>query len=548
MATRHRIADAINQTQQGDVEKYFDEISSIIENNSGTNDYRIISSDAYAQSMPMRADNFTRFHLTETALDIIDISKGYINLKIKLNATLSMAGIHIASIGDKVNEANYLYYFLGFKSGAHIVNVYNVYSNGRLTACKNTKAKYEQAINYNCKAKEEKIARPGLYSPHQKVLEMSNCVCGTYIKFPVNSKLMTPQTQNIAFDVVIQVDDLLPFSAMSYYPRFLTGDLELEISPNITQNMVFCPIPVESSIFKSLYPQELKSNTLSEMITHDKTRTDFRFTQCGDHTTQCIEYLDIADDGAETVFHEVLHPTIIVSNLEVVEGKSYVHGFNIKDTAKQNIANKFRSQKFVIPAQWIEWYSLSQLPNTNNLKCNIQVPMFNATQIAFTFPNSSNQLTVSRNPHLESIQCHISDRIVPDKFFSTLDTAHSEMILNALGLDSLFSADDALIESMTVNRGKYNTHTVKRKDDSDYMLVINLERAGSGCFCDGMNGITIPINLQANFMEGVENPHYYRKKLNDIDGKEMIYSNVNLFVVSDAFWVFENGVWQFIKE
>ena len=75
MATRHRIADAINQTQQGDVEKYFDEISSIIENNSGTNDYRIISSDAYAQSMPMRADNFTRFHLTETALDIIDISK-----------------------------------------------------------------------------------------------------------------------------------------------------------------------------------------------------------------------------------------------------------------------------------------------------------------------------------------------------------------------------------------------------------------------------------------------------------------------------------------
>ena len=122
------------------------------------------------------------------------------------------------------------------------------------------------------------------------------------------------------------------------------------------------------------------------------------------------------------------------------------------------------------------------------------------------------------------------------------------MILNALSLDSLFSADNALIEAMTVNRGKYNSSTRKLRDDSDYMLVLNLERAGSGCFCDGMNGVTIPINLQANFMEGTENPHYYRHVLNAVEGKEMIKSNVNLFVVSDAFWVFENGVWQFIKE
>ena len=141
MATKQRIANTVNQIPMGDVEKYFEQISNIIENNSGINDYKIISSDAHAQSMPMRADGFTRFNLTETALDIVDISKGYINMKIKLDVTLNVDGIGAAQIdGSYESPVNYRTFFVGFKSGAHIINVYNVYSNGRLTSCKNTKA------------------------------------------------------------------------------------------------------------------------------------------------------------------------------------------------------------------------------------------------------------------------------------------------------------------------------------------------------------------------------------------------------------------------
>ena len=168
--------------------------------------------------------------------------------------------------------------------------------------------------------------------------------------------------------------------------------------------------------------------------------------------------------------------------------------------------------------------------------------MCNACQVILTFPNTSNQLTVSRNPHLEAIQCQVSDRIVPDKFFSTLDKAHSEMILESLNLDSLFTAPDELIEALTRNRGRCLDWSLKLKDDGDYMLVINLERFGNGCFCDGITERNVPVNFQANFINSNKNPHYYD------EGGDFHPQNINLFVVSDAFWVCNEGGCKFIKD
>ena len=234
--------------------------------------------------------------------------------------------------------------------------------------------------------------------------------------------------------------------------------------------------------------------------------------------------------------------TIIPSNLIVHNAKSYVHGFNIKSEAKQNIANMFSDKNLVIPAQWVDHYTFSQLPSTTNIRTNLHVSMFNACQIIMTFPNSGNQLTVSRNPHLEAIQCQVSDRIVPDKFFSTLDKAHAEMILESLNLDSLFEPAKELVESLTKDRGFCNSWSLKIRDDSDYMLVINLEQYGNGCFCDGITDINFPVNFQANYINSTRNPHYY-----DVAG-ELHAHNINLFIVSDAFWVFNEQGGQFIKD
>ena len=537
MSTRHRIDTAIRNIPMGDVEKYFAEVSNIIETNSGVHDCKVISHDCSNTSAPVHNGQFTRFKLTDTAMDIVDLSKGYISMKLEVDVRFMFKNLENIENNSHFSSV----YFIGFKSGAHIIDVYNVYSNGVLTNCKQTKSRHEQFITYTSKAKEERAGRAGMYSVHKDVLEMSDCVCGAYVTIPGSKE--TNKIQTITFDVLIQVDDLLPFSAMEYYPRFLTGDLELELSPSITQNMVFCPIPAttiltrsenenENGIFENL------GDVYSSWLLKEK-KFDWRFTQCGDYAKNGVSY-SYSVAGDVTPYETDV--TVIPSNLVIREAKSYIHGFNIKDTVKKSIEGMFSEKNLVVPAQWIDHYTFSQMPTASSIRTNIQLSLFNACQIILTFPNTSNQLTVSRNPHLEAIQCQVSNRIVPDKFFSTLDKAHAEMILESLNLDSLFTAPDELVEALTKHRGKCTDWSLKMKDDGDYMLVINLERFGNGCFCDGLTEINCPVNFQANFINSIQNPHYY-----DQTGA-FTPQNINLFVVSDAFWICNKTGCQFVKD
>ena len=183
MATRHRIDNALTNIQTGDVEKYFNELSNIIETNSGTHDCKMISHDCNNTAVPVHGGQFTRFKLTDQAMDIVDMSKGYIMMKLEIDVNFDVQiPTNWTSTVDTVNYQPI--YFIGFKSASHIVEIYNVYSNGVLTSCKQTKARHEQAITYNSKAKEERVGRPGMYTTHEKVREMSDCVCGAYIKAP----------------------------------------------------------------------------------------------------------------------------------------------------------------------------------------------------------------------------------------------------------------------------------------------------------------------------------------------------------------------------
>ena len=533
MSTRHRIDNAIRNVPMGDVEKYFSQISNIIETNSGTHDCKMISHDCNNTAVPVHGGQFTRFKLTDQAMDIVDISKGYIMMKLEMDVQFDF---DLTDVANPVDATHYKpVYFIGFKSASHIVEIYNVYSNGVLTACKQTKARHEQAITYNSKAKEERVGRPGMYSTHEKVREMSECVCGAYIRAPPLAE--RNKTQTITFDIVMQIDDLLPFSAFEYFPRFMVGDLELELSASLYQNMVFCAVPQS---YTSVHTEAnlISGAEYSNIITSENF-ADYRFTQCGDYVKSVCPYKPEAMPTTTGIMSALF--TIKPSNLVIREAKSYIHGFNIKSEAKQNIMNMFGDKNLVIPAQWIDHFTFSQLPTTNSIRTNIQTALFNACQAIITFPNSANQLTVSRNPHLESIQCQISDRIIPDKFFSTLDKAHSEMIIANLNMDSLFSAPDELIEALTKDRISSSAWSLKHKDDSDYMLVFNLERFGNGCFCDGVTDNPVPINFQANFMNGTNNPHYYN---ND----RLLQHNLNLFIVSDAFWVCNRDGCQFIKD
>ena len=66
MTTAHQISNAIYPYPMGDVEKYFQTMSTVIEENSGVNDYRMITHASYAVSTPISADQSTKFLITDS--------------------------------------------------------------------------------------------------------------------------------------------------------------------------------------------------------------------------------------------------------------------------------------------------------------------------------------------------------------------------------------------------------------------------------------------------------------------------------------------------
>ena len=612
MSTSHRIQDIVYNHPTGDVEAYFRYLDDLISVNSGNHDYRILSHDSYQISVPIPENQSTKFKITDQSMDIVDISQCYLNLKCKISFDyLKMAPNNQAIPTHKTYADNFTYFFVGFKSGAHIIDQYNVFSNGRLTACKQTKAKYEQTVVYNSKAKEEKRARPGMYSAHKDVMKMRDCVCGRYIQCKVDDTVKN----DVEFDIVIQIDDLLPFSAMTYYPRFAVKDLELEIICNLQKNMVFCQVPYEEVVrhvtalgttagttdhtelgkeMANNVDNNLDINSASTIkagssipiiraFNHELEAPkhhllmDTRFHQCGDYarcllgvsTTTTISSTNhtsknLADGTAytgEKANNLAIAPvndfycTLKPRSLSITEAKSYIFGFNLNQEAKQKINIMLEKMgQLKIPAQWVDHTSFPQQAGTYALKMNTMMNLYECGQLIITFPNSVNQLTVSRNPMLDAVKCQIDDRVVPDKMMSTYDKAHTEMTLTALGFDSLFAAPPELIQSLSAKEEFHaRRFRVKHEDDSNYMFVADLERSGAGVFHDGFSKSNCAINFDGTYHHQLDNPHYYefdptKGNYGSTSAHELHKVSPFIFSVCDAYWAFGPNGGEFIKD
>ena len=590
MSTAHRISDALQVHPMGDLEKYFEFLSNMIEMNSGTNDYKMVTHDSYALSVPVPENQTTKFRITDSAMDIVDISQGYIVLTCEMTLNFSTKDRPETKLdGSSVEEypgfKDLVYFFVGFKSGAHIIDSYTVYSNGRATACKQTKATSEQTIVFNCKAKEERNGRPGMYSVHSDVLKMRDCVCGVYIE-QQDLGIMTGTNTNgkvVKFDVVIQVDDLLPFSAMAAYPRFKCGELELEIKANLRNNMVFCQVPIEEVLRHRPIPKietsvlQFENDVYNAGINDINTpanwtmgnyKIDSRFHQCGDYARCLLGFKPKSGTAAPNDCYVTIEP----KDLVIKDAKSYVHGFNIKEDAKDAISEIIdRNEGLMIPAQWIDQTTFAQLPANTRLAMNTIVSLFECGQVIITFPNSANQLTVSRNPGLKSVKCQIGDKMIPSKNMSTFDRSHAEMCLTALGMDSLFTAPKSLINAYCANGSMNRTNDkndgrklfdnyhwrLKREDDSDYMFVCDLERNGSGTYADGITAINCAISFDGEMENGNNNNHYYEfnptkdaypENKTSIPSYNLKQYAPLLFTVSDAYWIFNEYGGEFIKD
>ena len=586
MSTRQRIDNVINTYPMGDVEDYFAHMNNLMQINSGNNSYHMATHVSYASPAPLKnGTSQTKFMITDSGMDVVDMTKGLISLRVKVDFEFRIGSNETNLINaNKLYESYYrncCYFFVGFKSGSHIIKHYSIVTAGGNNDCDQSLSLPEQTIVYNCKAAAERAGRPGLYSPHEEVMKMSDCVCGAYIQQPIISG-MTTKIPGVEFEVLIQLDDLLPLSGMTYYPNFICKDMELVLRCELQKNMVFCPIPVETVFQKRMFtepvdlgkefgaqfadgtgnaktPSQISTFQLNttQMINTQNMYTDFKFTQCGDYGRTCIgvtteealqksAVTDDSDFAGNAVYY-----TIVPTNFSIEEAQSYVYGFGLKESAKVHMQQIFAEQGVLkVPAQWIDCVCFPQTVDGSGINANTNKSLFECDQIIITFPNSDHQMTVSRNPHLETFHVKVGSKItVPELQMTTCDRTFSEMTLGALSMDTLFAAPRSLIKALTPNKEKRNDkfYGIDHEDDSDFMLVVDLERNGSGIFSDGISGINVPIRLEATYLQGRNNPHFYEYN-GDAGTYELRKQAPNIFTVSDACWLLTTNGPIFVKD
>ena len=541
-----KITQALNDTSSGDITKYFNEVDNIIQLNDGIHDSKMLSMECYDRPTPVKYNQYTKFHLSDAGIDCVNIDKSYITATMTYHMKLNKISATEITNTDPGRQMFYKM-FVGLKNASQNFDTYRIYINHNQIYSQ-TDAIYEQCLTTSLKPKAE-MYRPHMYTMWDEAHKHSNNVCGIY--FDIYDKL--GQEFDITFEVSIQLDDLLPLSGMSILPTCVIGDIELEIKNRIQGNLVYCQVD-PNAIYKETFEiitdsyagstiggvtsshQAVCADVQNEISTARYTK---EFTQVGDECYVCVHSYGASTTGAsETVdFAQILRLKLECTNSIMNNSMSHIYGFRLKDSVISQLRNKCSSKPLIIPAQVCKHDLFAQRPTAGGLKLNTNITLTNCTNIALSFPQTDNEISVVKNPEQQAAQLILMGKNIPDKSINTLEAAHTEMELTNACLDSLFEAQPSFIRSLTISASN-GTQKVRRPADcTDYYFNVSLERFGNGVFCDGLTSPgAITLTFQSNSINsGVADPYYHP----DINDTSVLNTQpINIMTVQDCFWLF----------
>ena len=581
------IAKALDQTRSGNVYEYLAANDNIIEANSGIHDNKFLSIDAYDPPCPVVKGNYTKVKLTDSSIDIVDIDKSsivarvYFTLKAdrelmsKLKQEYDQAGSEeykqkLVSLKNQMTKI-----FFGLKSSIQLFDGYRIYSKGRKTLCEQTEALYESAMDRMLKAQEELDEKPQIYTKWDRARSLDEAICGTYISLEdfrlgrddIMSENKTPGSVVCAFTCIVPLDDFLPLNGMTMFPSCVFGELTMEVKLAIQNNLVLCQCDPEVSAREYLAAAGTKISTydsigqitaIADLMGQTAGQSHKRaFTQIGDSFDLRILMikLNLMPNDTETL---VTPEVVEWSNIPfapqctagtMLELRSNLNGFNIKDSVKDQLEKKYLETPYIIPGQFIDFQAFSQTPKYGTTRCNNTYALTNTTAIGFLFPRTQNEITCSRNPNMSAIQVQVDGKVYPDKPFSTHSAEHTNYNLTNAGFNGLFSASREYGYSLRFNdmasMEKYNgadtmTGCAPSEDNTSYCFLVSTERlSGYGTFCDGITSpnAQVSLSMTANGVTG-SNPNPY------VEGH---FAPIML-VVQDCFWKCTKNGCEFIRD
>lgn len=534
--TQLLIPRTLESKETGDLISFFQNYDDIVQKNSGIHDSKCLTIDSMEPQCPVPESTYTKVKLSDESIDVVNLNKSWISIKLrgKLSYRFEMdtpfteeEKAKIQAIGHNV--------FVGLKSSSHLIDSYRILNANRKTNCEQTQALYENAIVHFLKPEEEIQGRPNIYTPWENAFHHDQSVCGLYITDFVSKEhpFWSDETftKEIEMELTIPMDDILPLSNISMYPNYLFGNLQMEFKIASKQNFVWCVVNHEDAYSMADLLDFSKAQT-AQCSFYNKI-VDKCFYQCGDTVQTPLVYVDNNEGGDGLFAFKLPKVTVTVSNFVMETCQSNINGFKIKDSVKQELRAKYSQTELIIPSQFIDYQQTNNGPNNNVLNAVTSYTLTNVTNICVTFPRSSNEVTISRNPRLSAFQIFVDNKPYPEVIDSTTSSRYCEYILANSYLDNLWCGNKSLLHALSYKgvEFRYDIGYKCIRDNTNYCFNASTERlcSGEGIYCDGLSKDISAIRLYGTLESG-------QKYTSECPAP-------HIFFVQTTFWVCStNGV------
>lgn len=403
----------------------------------------------------------------------------------------------------------------------------------------------------------EKSNKHGSYSLWEDVVKGDESVCGIYLTYTELRAQLTAENHriHIQFPVTIGLDMLLPLQGFNLFPNALFGDLSLVIKVN-----------PNALVWASTDPQKF----LAERVRYKfvVTANDATYTMA-EQTVQNLETI-VRDRYFSRRFTQARVQGMVRGHVYAVDyggtkgfmgsypclpmrmdpdclitrsAASTVMGFSLKDSVKQALAQYYAGVPFVVPSERIFIQAFSTGPSASGLN--------SAKEIIGLFPRTPNDLTCFRNPEYHHLMLTLLNRNFPQKGCNSSSAEFYRMEWESCTLDTILCPTQSFENSYLKKVCPYYPMRQRcSEDDTDFLMIFNLERQSSNTFfADPVNStnesITLTGSPQVQRIEDSEHKtggdtYYYLNAENDKtdDAAHHNHTAPILAIVSDSFWLF----------
>ena len=423
----------------GNVFDSFQGMKNLIPINDGSRSFIQLSSEAYAQDLPIYSENTeTTINLTTTDHIISQINDSFLIV----NGTMN---VRIPELSAGADPDGQLVLFFGHKSSNQIFRQMRVLHNGKNTEYLSNECLREGFAYGVYKDAGEKKAKKHTHTLYEDIAAYNPGVCGAYVK--LSDFKNGTKSAVIPFRYIVPVSDLLPLQGFSMYPSEICGQLALRLTFTM-RGLVYCQVP-PVSVYEA---QEFLSGTPYVATTGSVLTTPFdrHFTQIND--TSRILDINVAGNA-----YEARTVTPILDGFSITRLSCQHMGFGVQPQVMNAIADQLRQEPLIIPAQQLEFvkYAAALSGNSSSFTASISHVFDNAESISVMFPQTPNQFTVFRNPFINNFQLKIDGKLYPAIRMSTSTDISPEFLtfqLNASDLDGAIQPTQSLMYSLTESR------------------------------------------------------------------------------------------------